>query len=119
MEGREITCIVCPLGCQMEIIEDPEAKGYIVNGNACVRGEQYAIKEFTNPTRVVTTTVKLKNSRISRLPVKTDIPVPKEMVLACMKELDSAEAEAPVRAGDTIIENILDTGANVISTRSI
>ena len=119
MEGREIICIVCPLGCQMEIIEDTEVKSYIVNGNACTRGEQYAIKELTNPTRVVTTTVKLKNSWLARLPIKTDIPIPKEMIFACMKELDYIEVEATVRAGDIIMENILGTGANIISTRSI
>lgn len=119
MEGREITCIVCPLGCQMEIIEGSGLKDYIVTGNACSRGEKYAIKELTNPTRVVTTTVKLKNSCLLRLPIKTDIPIPKEMIFACMKELDSIEVEAAVKAGDIILENILGTGANIISTRSI
>jgi CxxC motif-containing protein len=54
-----------------------------------------------------------------RLPIKTDIPIPKEMVFACMKELDSIEVEATVKAGDIILENILGTGANIISTRSI
>jgi len=103
----------------MEITENRDRKGYIVTGNACSRGEKYAVKELMNPTRVLTSTVKLKNSRLLRLPIKTDIPIPKEKVLACMRELDSIEVETTVKAGDIILENILGTGANIISTRSI
>ena len=119
MEGKEIICIVCPMGCQMEIAEDSSSKGYIVTGNACTRGEKYGIKELTNPTRVLTTTIKLKGSLQRRLPVRTDTPIPKGMIFACMKELDAVEAAVPVGMGDVIVENILGTGANIISTRSI
>lgn len=119
MGGKEIICIVCPMGCQMEITEDSSGQGYIVTGNSCSRGEKYGIKELTNPTRVLTTTVKLRNSLLRRLPVRTDTAISKDMIFACMKELDSVEAEAPVRAGDIIVENILGTGVNIISARSI
>ena len=119
MEGKEIICIVCPMGCQMEVSEDGGSRGYIVSGNSCSRGEKYGIKELTNPTRVLTTTVKLKNSLYKRLPVKTDTAISKGMILVCMKELDSVEAEAPVKSGDIIVENISGTGANIISTRTI
>lgn len=119
MEGKEVICIVCPMGCQMEVAEDSSSKGYIVTGNACIRGEKYGIKELTNPTRVLTTTIKLKGSPQKRLPVRTDVPIPKGMIFSCMKVLDNIEAEAPVVMGSVIIENILGTGANIISTRSI
>lgn len=119
MESKEIICIVCPMGCQMEITEDGGEKGYIVTGNSCSRGKKYGIKELTNPTRVLTTTVKLKNNLMPRLPVRTDAAIPKDMIFSCMKALDSVEAEPPIRAGDIIVENILGTGANIISTRSI
>jgi CxxC motif-containing protein len=76
-------------------------------------------KGASNPIRVLTTTVKLKNSLLRRLPVRTDNPITKEMIFSCMKELDSVEAEAPVRAGDIIVENIFGSGVNIISTRSI
>ena len=118
MGGKEIICIVCPMGCQMEITGDG-SQGYTVTGNACSRGEKYGIKELTNPTRILTTTIKLKNSLLKRLPVRTDTAIPREMIFACMKELDAVEAEAPVRAGDIIVENILGTGVNIISARSI
>lgn len=119
MKGKEIICIVCPMGCQLEITRDAADKGWLVTGNACSRGEKYGIKELTNPTRVLTTTVKLRNSLLRRLPVKTDTPIPKDKIFACMKELDLVEAKAPVKAGEIIVRNISGTGANIISTRSI
>ncbi|MGE5632117.1 MAG: DUF1667 domain-containing protein [Caulobacteraceae bacterium] len=119
MESREIICTICPLGCQMEVSFDDNSKGYAVKGNSCKRGEQYGIKELTNPTRVLTTTVKLKNSLLKRLPVRTDAPISKDIIMSCMKELDFLEVEAPVKAGDIIVRNILETGVNIISTRSI
>lgn len=119
MESKEIICIVCPMGCQLEISKDSCGIGYVVTGNACSRGEKYGIKELTNPTRVLTTTVKLKSNVLGRLPVRTDATISKEMIFACMKELDSVEAVAPVRVGDIIVKNILGTGVNIISTRSI
>jgi len=117
MDKREIICIVCPVGCQLEITG--EKGGYIVTGNQCQRGKEYGIKEVENPTRVLTTTVKLKNSYLKRLPVRVDVPIPKEMITECMKELNRVEVQAPVRAGEVLVENILNTGANVISSRSI
>jgi CxxC motif-containing protein len=119
MEAKEIICIVCPLGCQLEVSADGSPGGYTVKGNLCKRGEQYGIKEFTNPTRVLTTTIKLKNSKLKRLPVKTDSPIPKDILIDCMKELYYHEAEAPVKAGDIIMKDIMGTGANIISTRSV
>ncbi len=119
MKEKEIICIVCPIGCQMEVMEGKDTNGYVVTGNACPRGEKYGIKELTDPTRVLTTTIMLKKGKLKRLPVKTDIPIPKGKVLACMKELVSLEVEAPVKAGDILIKDISGTGANIISTRSI
>lgn len=119
MESREIICIVCPLGCQMEVSVDDSPKGYVVRGNSCKRGEQYGIKELTNPTRVLTTTVKLKNSPLKRLPVRSASPISKDIIFNCMKELDFLEVKAPVKSGDIIVKNILGTGVNIISTRSI
>lgn len=113
-------CIVCPLGCQLEVTKDNSSpKGYCVKGNKCNRGEEYGVKEMANPTRVLTTTVKLKNAYLKRLPVRTDAPIPKDMIASCMKELNRVEVKAPVKAGTVLIQNILNTGANVISARSI
>jgi len=119
MQNKKMICIVCPLGCQIEIFRDDNAIEYSVKGNECKKGEDYGIKEITNPTRILTTTVKLRNAHIRRLPVRTDIPIPKGLITDCMRELNRIEVFAPVRAGTILISNIFNSGANVISSRSI
>ena len=55
MEKRELICIGCPLGCMVTVeMENGEIKS--VTGNTCKRGDDYARKEVTNPTRIVTST---------------------------------------------------------------
>ena len=111
----ELTCIVCPMGCHLNVEQSEE--GFKVEGNTCKRGEKYAVQELTNPTRVITTTVKLENSYLQLLPVKTEDPIPKGMIFDIMEALDKVRVNAPVKVGDVIVENILDTGVNVISAK--
>ena len=115
-----ITCIACPLGCRVEIEEKKQyGKEYLVNGHKCVRGEKYAIEEITNPTRVLTYTVKILNASLSRLPVKTSGAVPKGLLFSCIKEIDKLEVKAPIKIGTVIIENILNTGVDIVASRSM
>lgn len=119
MEKRKMICISCPLGCHIEVSRDESVSGYSVSGNNCKLGKEYGIKEMTNPTRLLTTTVKLKNSYLKRLPVRTDLPIPKVLIKNCMREINRIEVCAPVKAGMILVKNILGTGVNVISSRSI
>jgi CxxC motif-containing protein len=120
MGKNNVTCTICPIGCSIVVTEDAGSDtGYLVKGNGCNRGIGYAIAEVTNPTRVLTTTVRLNNCQLKRLPVRTDKPVPKSLLIDCMKLINSVEVDAPVAVGTVIIENILSTGANVISSRTI
>lgn len=114
---KELVCIVCPMGCNLNITENED--GFIVKGNTCKRGEKYGIQEMTNPKRMITTTVKLKNSYLQLLPVKTEDSIPKEMIFNIMKELDKVSVSAPINSGDIIVKNILNTGINIISTKTI
>ncbi len=117
---HDLVCIVCPMGCRLTLTKDESTpKGYVVEGNICKRGEDYAIKEMTNPTRMLPTTVKIKDGFISRLPVRTTEAIPKELIFKAMEEINSKEVQAPVSCGDVIIKNILDTGADIIATRSM
>ncbi|MEA3424266.1 MAG: DUF1667 domain-containing protein [Bacillota bacterium] len=120
MKEKKVVCIVCPIGCRLNVYEDSsQEKGYNVEGNKCPRGKVYGIKEMTNPTRMLPTTVVIKNAFLSRLPVITNQPVPKPMIFECMKVINSIEVEAPVKIGDILVENILDTGVDIVATRSM
>ncbi len=114
---HEMVCIVCPMGCRLKVTKNKD--GYEVEGNQCKRGEVYAIKELTHPTRVLPTTVKIKNGTLNRLPVKTKEPIPKDRLFDAMDVINKVEVEAPVKVGDVIIENILDTGVDVVATRDM
>ena len=113
---RELTCIVCPRGCQMVV--ELEGKNVLsVVGNFCPRGKTYAETECTHPTRTVTTTAKCSDG--SLVSVKTDRPIPKELMFECMKEIDRSVVTLPAQIGDVVIENLLGTGANVIVTANM
>ena len=76
MEKRQLTCINCPLGCQITVtLENGEVKD--VTGNTCPRGDAYARNEVTNPTRVVTSIVKVDGGNLAACSVKTKEVIPK------------------------------------------
>ncbi|MCR4744103.1 MAG: DUF1667 domain-containing protein [Lachnospiraceae bacterium] len=118
METRELTCIGCPMGCQITVeLDGGEVKS--VKGNTCQKGDIYARKEVTNPTRIVTSTVVISGGDKPRLSVKTANDIPKNKIFDVMKDIDAAHPEAPVKIGDVIVENVAGTGVNVIATRNI
>ena len=90
-----------------------------VTGNACNRGPKYAEKEVFAPERVVTSTIKIEGAKIPLLPVKTDCSVSKDKMFDIMKEIFKFKVKAPVKRGDVICENICDSGANLIATRTL
>ena len=73
----------------------------------------------TNPVRVLTTTVRLKGGKLPVLPVKSDKPLPKDLLFECMKVINAIEYEAPAALGDIVAENISGSGVNIVATRSI
>ncbi|MDI9482247.1 MAG: DUF1667 domain-containing protein [Bacillota bacterium] len=117
-EKRELVCINCPIGCLMEVTLDGDTINS-VKGYKCKRGLEYARAECTNPVRIVTSTVKVRNGCLPVVPVKTEKPIPKRMILDCMKEINRCCVKAPVKIGDIIVENLLGTGINIVATGNI
>lgn len=120
MVKTDMICIACPIGCSMEV--EPVVNGtttYKVTGYKCPRGKEYAIKEMTNPTRMVTSTVVIEGAHLPRLPVRTSQAIPKDKIFECMKVLDSLKVKAPIKAGDIIIENVCGSDSDIVATRSM
>ena len=111
---RNLTCIVCPIGCSMEV-EIIAGEVISVTGNTCPRGKIYAVSECTNPERMVTTTIRCDNGMV--LQVKTDRPIPKDKVFECMNIINNHICKLPVKVKDVIIENVF--GANIIATKNM
>lgn len=116
MEKRELICVACPLGCPITVDFDADGNVSSVIGNTCKRGDAYARTEVTNPTRMLTTTVKVVDGKSYVVPVKSENPIPKGMMFECMKVINKASIKAPVNIGDVVIENILGTGVDIIAT---
>lgn len=117
MTIHELTCISCPLGCQMEVEVDDQGQVVSVTGNTCKRGEVYAKKEVTNPQRMVCSTVHLIGGDLPLVSVKTQEPVSKSKIFDVMEEVRRLTAEAPVHVGDIIKENIGGTGVALVATQ--
>ncbi len=116
MTTEKLICIVCPIGCHLEV--DTSEDEYKVAGAVCKRGERYAIKKLKSPTRLLTTTVKTKDLKTKFIPVRTSKEIPKDKIFQCMKEINAIIVTRPVKMGDILIENILDTGVNIIASKS-
>ena len=114
MKAREITCIVCPRGCDLICELDDNGKLMSVTGNLCPRGKKYADDECTNPMRVVTSTVRCDDGGV--VSCKTSTSIPKALVLEAMKVINTTKAPASVKIGDVLVENLLGTGADVVAT---
>ena len=113
---RELTCIVCPKGCQLKVELDGK-KVLSVSGYTCKRGLVYAETECTAPMRTLTTTAPVEGGGV--VPVKTDRSIPKEMLFECMKAVNAVRVSPDAKLGDIVIENVLGTGANVVTTRNV
>lgn len=113
----EVTYVVCPMGCIMVI--DKIDNVYKVSGNICKKGEKYGIKEITNPKRVIISTVKLEGSYLNLLLIKTNSSTPKGMIFDAMKVLDSVTVISPVNVGDIIIKDVLGTGVDIMSSKTM
>lgn len=122
MEVRELTCIGCPLGCALTVTMEEGTKNpdkIAVTGNTCPRGEAYAKKEVTDPTRIVTSSVKVQGGVIAKASVKTASDIPKGKIFDCMQEIRACAVEAPVHIGDVVIENCAGTGVAVVVTKNV
>lgn len=118
MERKELICIGCPLGCNLTVEMDG-GKVLSVNGNTCKRGDDYARKELTDPRRIVTSTVPVAGGNLPVVSVKTASDIPKGKIRECLCALKGVTLTAPVQIGDVIVENVADTGVDVIATKSV
>ncbi len=108
--SKKITCIVCPNGCEIEI------DGGKIFGYTCKRGLEYAKEEMIAPKRIITSTVKIKNSN-EVCPIKTSKPIPKDKIFEVLTEINKVEIEKPIKMHAIVIENVLNLGVDIVATK--
>ena len=115
---KELTCIGCPMGCRVTVTMDGDEIRE-VEGFTCKKGDIYARKEVTAPTRIVTSLVSVTGGTLPKVSVKTAEDIPKDAIFPCMEEIKKLQVEAPVAIGDVLLTDIAGTGVNLIATKNI
>ena len=118
MRKTELTCICCPMGCLVTVELDGD-KIVSVSGHTCPRGEAYAKKEVTSPTRIVTSTIRVTGGVRERVSCKTASDMPKDRIADVMKAINAAVVTAPVRIGNVLIEDAAGTGVPIVATSNV
>lgn len=113
-----ITCIICPRGCSITVKGEGE-KVESVTGFQCKRGEEYAKNEFVRPVRILTSSAKVVGADVPLLPVRSERPIPKDMIFACMDEIKKLTLKAPIKRGEVLIPNVCGTGVDIIASGSL
>lgn len=116
--NKMLTCIGCPMGCQIEVELDDNGNFVNSKGWSCNIGKRYAQEEVTAPVRTVTALVEVEG-RQEPLSVKTANPIPKGKIFDCLAELKKVKVHAPVAIGDVVVENLCDTGISLVATKNI
>jgi CxxC motif-containing protein len=111
-----VICIGCPMGCEIKLSVGNKGEITGISGNRCKEGKKYASQEYKNPVRVLTATLRTANSRQPLLPVRTGKPILKKLLLRSMPVLAKVVVKAPVKLGQVVVPNLLNTGIDVIAT---
>lgn len=115
---KVIRCIVCPTGCS--ITANPDTRGNITfEGYTCERGLEYAKQEYFEPKRILTTTMRVENGKLPLVPVRTNKPIPKNILEDAIKEVAQKIVKAPIKMGDILINKLLGLDAHIIASRDL
>ena len=124
IETLQFNCTTCPSECLLTVEVERGADGAVaevrsVTGNSCPRGNKFAHQELTCPMRVLTTTVAVSGGDEALLPVRTAEAIPLALHAQAMDLIRGLAVDAPIRMGDIVLPNLLDTGTELIASMDI
>jgi len=140
MDDR-LTCLLCPVGCELEVQREGEALN--VRGSQCDKGVGFAQDEVLHPKRNLATSIPARTEAgaTGTLPARTEAGaagtfpargtaarmisvrlsdrVPRDAIFPILAEIAKLRPPLPVRRGQVLIADVLGTGVNVIATRTV
>lgn len=124
IETLQFNCTTCPSECLLTVEVERDADGAVVEvhsvtGNSCPRGDKFAHQELTCPMRVLTTTVAVSGGDEALLPVRTAEAIPLALHAQAMDLIRGLIIDAPIRMGDVVLEDLLNTGIDLIASMDI
>lgn len=111
---HELYCLRCPRGCLLQV--ETLADTFVVQGNNCRLGEEFAIQEIHSPSRLFTSSVRVKKGKFPLVPVMTSCPVPKQDIPRWISLCRTLVLEAPVEPNTIIATNPFGDGVDLITT---
>ena len=124
IETLQFNCTTCPSECLLTVEIERDVNGNVarvrsVTGNSCPRGDKFAHQELTCPMRVLTTTVAVSGGDEALLPVRTAEAIPLALHAQAMALIRGVVVKAPIRMGDVVLEDLLDTNIDLIASMDI
>ncbi len=117
---KKVRCIICPEGCIITAtVEESIKKVLSLEGNRCKRGIRFTEDEVKNPLRILTTTINIDSKTAKRLPVRSDIPAPRDMLFKLIEETKKIKVKPPVFSGDILLKNAAGIKVNIISSATM
>lgn len=117
-EETSVVCIMCPVGCEVEVkMDDGEITK--IERYGCEDGKEYAEQEVSSSRRTVMSVVKCVDGDFPTVSVKTSEPIRKENIDDVMDSISDIEVKAPVSVGDIVIKNVCGLDVDVVATRNV
>lgn len=124
IETLQFNCTTCPSECLLTVEVERDVNGSVaaihsVTGNRCPRGDKFAHQELTCPMRVLTTTVAVSGGNEALLPARTAEAIPLALHAQAMDLIRGVVVDAPIRMGEVVLPNLLNTGIDLIASMDI
>lgn len=119
---KELTCVICPNGCELEVeyqVRDNSISVLGVKGELCKKGPKWAERELINPVRTITTSVLVEGGDLPLVSVRTSDPIPVGMIFEVMEEIKKLKVKAPIRIGQVLLRSPKGLKTDIIATRDV
>lgn len=73
----------------------------------------------TNNSGILTTLVRIKGGKKNVVSVKSTKPIEKRLWIECSRALSRIYVGAPIKIGDMVCKNILNTGVDIVCTKNV
>ncbi len=91
----------------------------IFSGALCSKGLEYVVQELTDPRRTFSSLVKVEGGERPLVSVRITSAIPRERIPEAMAAIRRMRRIAPVRIGETLAENFLGLGCNLIAVDEV
>lgn len=118
---KSFLCKGCSDKCVISIDTYGENEDCIeIKGNKCEKEIELAKREKDNNKDIFTTIIRIKGSdNYNVVPVKSNKPIDKSLWIKCSKALSMLHVGAPIKIGDVVCHNLLNTGVDIVCTKNI